>query len=402
MGPTSAHKLIPIRSELLQPGMYVAELDRSWLHSSFPGTGFLITTPSQVGELRQLCRYVYVDPARSETPPADTTPGGAATGGRHGPQGAWPLPLREARRVLDDTLLTVGRIVRDARRQGLVDLDAVGRCAVQLVGQQLAGDEALHWFLRTDDHGSFVQRRAAGTAAVAVTLGRQVGFALPELHALATGGLLLDIGKVAVPVPILAKPGPLEGGEQPYVRRHVERGLELVAGRDVAERAVEMIAGHHERLDGTGYPHGIRGTEIPLFARIAAIADAFDAMTLNRRYAAAMSPHAALRQLDGLRNRKYDAALVTELIRVLGIYPVGTPVEIVDGNLGLVCSQRAHQALRPHIVVTHDARRQPLARPYLTAAGGEAEILRTLPPNIIQLEPARIEHLLQELHQTAA
>lgn len=402
MGPSPAHKLIPIRSELLQPGMYVAELDRSWLHSPFPAMGFLITSPGQIEQLRQVCRYVYVDPDLSEGLPAGGSLAAGLTRPERDPGPGHESPFVEARRVLADTLLGLADIVRGARRQGVVDLGVVSRCATALVDQGTGGSEALHWYLRTDDHGSFVHRRAAGTAVVAMTLGRQIGLDVVELIALATGGLLLDIGKVAVPVPILAKPGPLEGGEQCYVRRHVERGLDLVSGRDVPERALEMIAGHHERVDGSGYPNRLRGTEIPLFARIAAIADAFDAMTLNRRYAAAMSPHAALRQLDGLRDQKFDAALVTELIHALGVYPIGTAVEIVDGSLGLVCGQRRHQPLQPHILVTHDAERQPLAEPRLAATGGGAEILRTLPPNLVHLDPARIGHVLQRLYPPAA
>lgn len=397
MGPSTAHKLILIRSELLQPGMFVAELDRSWLHTPFAEVGFLIASSEQLAQLRQLCRHVYIDPARSEAAPA--TLAELPSSGHHA------RPLAQARIVLKDSLATIAVIVRDARRHGFVDLDATARCASALVEQMLDGAEPFHWLLRTDECGSLLYRRAVGTAAVATTLGRRLGFDRPALEALAVGGLLLDIGKVAVPVPILAKPGALAGAEHVYVRKHVERGLELLSHSltrgKAPPRALEMLAAHHERIDGRGYPQNLRGTEIPLFARIAAIADVFDALTLNRQYAAARSPHSALREVDVRRGTHFDAALVHELIHAIGPYPVGTPVGMMDGSIGFVCGQRLNHPLQPHVLVTHDAQRQPLREVHITASGPE-EILLALPPHVVDVDANRVEDALHDFHQLAA
>jgi HD-GYP domain-containing protein (c-di-GMP phosphodiesterase class II) len=394
MGQSQAHKLILIRSELLQPGMYVAELDRSWLHSPFPSSGFLIDSASQLAEVRSLCRYVYVDAVLSEVPLPVATLAPRPAHSAHA--------LGQARQVLAESLLAIAGIVRGARRQGSIDLGATAQCASRLVDQVMEAPDPLHWCLRTDAQGSLLYRRAVGTAALAVTLGRRLGFDRPALKSLATGGLLLDIGKIAVPVPILAKPGALDGAEEPYVRRHVERGLELVAGRDAPPRAVEMLAAHHERMDGSGYPHGLRGTQIPLFGRIAAIADVFDALMLNRRYAAAMSPHAALRQLDSLRDVRFDGALVSELTHAIGLYPVGTPVELADGGVAFVCGQRVRAPLQPQVIVTHDASRTPLDQSYVVAAAGRREIVRTLPAHVVNLDANRVEAALHAFRDSAA
>lgn len=393
MGSSQARQLIPVRSDQLEPGMYVAELDRPWLHAPFPGAGFLVTTAGQVEQLRQLCRWVYVDPARSEQPRPEPHPAAARA-----PRDRRDAPAA-ARAVLAGSLAAWAGIVRAARRQGIVDLGAVELCAARIAGAVTHGAEALHWCLRLEGAGGLLGRRAIGTAAVAVTLGRRLGLERHALQALAAGGLLLDLGKVAVPVPILAKPGALDGAEEGYVRRHVDRAMELLAGRDVAPRALEMIAGHHERCDGNGYPLGLRGTAIPLFARIAAIADAWDAMTLDRRYAAALSPHAALRELERLRAEKYDAALVDELARALGAFPVGTPVELAGGGYGFVCGQRAGEPLHPHVILTHDADRRPLAEPHLATAAATRDIRRALAPGALRSEATRLEPALQAFHQ---
>ncbi len=197
MGPLPAQKLIPIRSESLAPGMYVAELDRSWLHAPFPATGFLITSAAQLEQLRHLCRYVYVDPAQSEIGLPDGADDPATTGT---PPPAPATTTNGPHQALAEVLHSVAGIVRGARRQGIVDLDSVARCADQIVSQVTRDADALHWCLRVDAHGSFLYRRAVGTAAVASTLGLQLGFDHEALLALATGGLILDLGKIAVPV----------------------------------------------------------------------------------------------------------------------------------------------------------------------------------------------------------
>jgi HD-GYP domain-containing protein (c-di-GMP phosphodiesterase class II) len=297
------------------------------------------------------------------------------------------VAMAEVRRVLDQALRELAIVVRHARRHGRVDAAHLAPCAGRIAALVPHHAQLLFWWLHTGCDAHFLYRRAVGTAVVAAALGEHLGLDPPTLRAVACGGLLLDIGKIAVPVPILAKPTALDGAEQAYVRRHVERGLDMLAAEGVPARSLEMLGGHHERLDGSGYPHGLRGTRIPLFGRLAAIADAYDAMTLNRRYAAGLSPHAALRQLEQLRGEKFDAALVGELMHLLGPYPAGTFVELTDSTLGLVWAHRHSEPRRPQILVTHDASRRALAAPRLA----ENSIQRSLPPHIVPLDMRHLE-----------
>jgi HD-GYP domain-containing protein (c-di-GMP phosphodiesterase class II) len=390
MGLAPAYQLIPVSSQSLQHGMFVAELDRSWLHSPFPAAGFMISSTTQLEQLRSLCHYVYIDPLRSETLPVDEDVAEEEP----------PLPFTAsttdaaptAALALDVILHSLAQVIRGARRQGLVDEAAVRRCAHLVVERVLADADALHWSLRVDAEGSYLHRRAVGTAIVAATLGVQLGFERASLQCLAIGGLLLDLGKIAVPVPILVKSGALIGAEQWYVRLHVERGMQLTARHEWPARVREMIGGHHERLDGSGYPGQLRGTQIPLFARIAAIADAWDAMTLDRRYAAALSPHAALMQLENLSDRYFDAALVHELRRAIGAWPVGTLVELADLRVGLVFAQ--HQLLHPRVIVTHDSARHPLAVPTVLMAAGDVAVRRALAPHSVMVDTAALRPYL--------
>jgi HD-GYP domain-containing protein (c-di-GMP phosphodiesterase class II) len=125
--------------------------------------------------------------------------------------------------------------------------------------------------------------------------------------------------------------------------------------RNIPDRVIDMVSSHHERFDGTGYPHNQRGTAIPLFARIAAIVDTYDAITQERHYAPAISAHNALRYLNGQRRAKFDGALMQEFIHAMGVYPTGTWVELLDGSIGVVCAQDSRWPLAPRVAMVCDA-----------------------------------------------
>ena len=201
-----------------------------------------------------------------------------------------------------------------------------------------------------------LHRRALGSAAYMILFGHQLGFDRVVLEDLGLAGALLDIGKISVPVPILAKPGRLSKHERGFVQRHVRRGLYLVrSAAAIPEVMEESLLAHHERLDGSGYPRGINGTRIPLFGRIAGIVDTYDALTQERRYAEAASPHDALRLVNAGRGSRFDSALVRSFIRAMGIYPTGSWLQLADGRLGIVRRQVPDEPLRPQVALVSDS-----------------------------------------------
>jgi HD-GYP domain-containing protein (c-di-GMP phosphodiesterase class II) len=392
MGATPAHRLIPVNVEQLEPGMFVAELDRSWLHTSLadmPEGGFLIQTQEQITRLRANCRYVYVDLGRSDFQHNERLRELSAA--RH----YTVDPLYNERALLEATAKTLAALIRSARRHGRLDISPLREHAAGITEQILKSPDRLLWVIRTDPAGSYVYRRAIGTAICAAVLAHRLGMDRQTLTETTLGGLLLDIGKVAVPVPILAKPQALDLIEQSYVRRHVERGVELLSHMErIPNRAIEMMMGHHERMDGSGYPHALRDTEIPLFARIAAIADTFDALTLNRRYAAAQSPHDAMQLIDGMGRERFDDALVGEFLYALGVFPTGTEVELMDGSLGIVWAQQPTRPSAPNVAVAIDPDGGELLRPRLLPTHADHAIVRALPPGTVLSDPHRLERSL--------
>jgi HD-GYP domain-containing protein (c-di-GMP phosphodiesterase class II) len=373
--------------------MYVAELDRSWLHTPFAGPGMLVTSAEQIDALARNCHYVYVDPERSQPEArqalAQTSPALPAIAASR---------FTAARNTLAEVVQHLAAAVQDARHHGRMELAPLQRATASLVDEVSANQDACLWLIRLNGASGLLYRRSLGTAIHAVVFGRELGLDRVELGHLAMGGLLLDIGKTSVPVPILAKPGQLNSAERWFIDRHVQQGVSMVRLSDTVDaRVTEMVFGHHERLDGRGYPRRLGGTEIPLFARIAGIVDTFDALTLNRRYATAMSAHDALRYLNTERGEGFDAALLDEFVHALGIYPTGTRVELVDGSLGIVCAQNPEWPLRPTVLLTHGPQGKRMNVPRLLTSGIGGHIARALEPappehETVTLERAIIEH----------
>jgi len=374
--------LVPVQSEQLELGMYVAELDRSWLHTPFEARGFLITQASQIDVLRRSCEYVYVDPTRSEASTLLYLEAEHAAPQVNGETtyNDDVLDLNGCREVLQEATSQIAATIRAARRVARLEITPIARRLDDFIDHVLEWPDAVQWLLATDPSHGYLNRRSLGTAVFSIIFGRHLGLDGDALRELALGALILDIGKTTVPITILSKPQRLNSVERSFARRHVDHSVTLLRlNARLEQRVVDMVGGHHERLDGSGYPHHISGTEISLYARIAGIADSFDAMTQDRGYANARSGHAALRYLNTWRNIKFDAALVDEFIHAVGVYPVGTSVEMVDGSFGTVCGQNPGEPKRPNVLLSRDAGGQALEKQRVVEPTPSRRIRRALP-----------------------
>jgi HD-GYP domain-containing protein (c-di-GMP phosphodiesterase class II) len=153
--------------------------------------------------------------------------------------------------------------------------------------------------------------------AYSLAIGKRLGLSAGDLRSLALAAEMHDVGKIGVPDHILGKPGPLDDDERDEMRRHAPRGHEIASRTKALAPVADIIRAHHERLNGAGYPDGLRGDEIPLLARIIAVADSYDAMTSQRPYRAPMPQSAAIAELRRVRGIELDARCIDALIASL-------------------------------------------------------------------------------------
>ncbi len=202
-------------------------------------------------------------------------------------------------------------------------------------------------------------------AVYLLSLGRHLGYPPQRLQQFATIGMLLDIGKLFVDRALLTKTGPLEAEEVRAVQRHVQLGLEaLTPDGDLQQNIVDGIAQHHERVDGSGYPKGLNSDTIGMEGKLAAIVDSFAAMTSPRTYAPVMTAYQAMRELYRQTGSHFQESLVDKFVQAVGMFPVGSVVQLSGGEIAAVVRHNRHRRLEPCVLVLTDKDRQVLDSPF--------------------------------------
>jgi HD-GYP domain-containing protein (c-di-GMP phosphodiesterase class II) len=353
------YRKIPVAE--LQVGMYVSELDRPWLETPFLFQGFYVQSDEEIAAVRSHCKLVVVDTQREDDRPQPPTTRVPAR------------PLVEAMRELKDEIrqatgihtsvaASIEDVLGELKNAGKLNVHRLEAAVVPMVDSVLRNPAAMSCLMRIRRKGGYLYSHSLASSVWATVLGREIGLERDALRAIALGAMLLDVGKTRIPEAILAKPGKLDPRELALMRRHVEFSLEIVqeAG-DVDPRVLEMVANHHERHDGSGYPRGLKSDEITLYGRIAGVVDTYDAMITSRPYASTQSSYGALRQLRSLAGVEFDSELVNHFTQAIGMFPTGTLVLLNTGEVGVVTAQSRIRRLRPEIMIILDAEKQPLA-----------------------------------------
>ncbi len=356
-------KQIPV--EQLKPGMYVTELDRPWLGTPFVFQGFPITSAHQIDQLRQCCKSVVIDLERESSEDSHD---------RHGLTEASLLgPVVYAKVTSVEKELGAARAAYTAldksiqeafdklREEGELDLDSL-RGPVRSITRSIERNPDAMMLLcslrRKSDSG---YNRAITTLIHMITFGRFLQFPGERLLLLGLAGTLLNVGKIRLPDSILQKKGALTDEERALAKAHVMHSVELIRAAPRLSKSVEdVVIQHRERLDGSGYPQGLRGRQISVDGAIAGLVDRYCALTSVRPYAKQVASSTALNMLYKLRGTHFDELLVEKFIQCTGIYPVGSAVELNTGEIGIVIAQNLERRLRPRVMVILDAALTPI------------------------------------------
>jgi|AntRauTorcE11898_2_1112593.scaffolds.fasta_scaffold13328_2 putative nucleotidyltransferase with HDIG domain len=356
IGQTLQRVRLPV--DLLQIGMHVVKLDRPWTQIPVLFQGFTIDSEAQASLLRQYCEWVVVENDIETL--ADALDKAAELKKRT----VQPLPetrslaqeIPRASQIWLDAQNLINDLTRAIEEGHNVRLEEARPVIIECVKSIKANASAMFWMSRVKSRDAYTAEHCLRVAIFTVAFARFLGLPDEDLHVAGMCGLLHDLGKLHVPDHILNKPGPLNCEELAVMKNHTHFGYELMKSDPALDSIISDVSRHHhERIDGRGYPDQLEDWQISRFARIVAIVDAFDAMTSDRCYRDGMPSSDAIRVLFQNRGTQFDAEMVEAFIRMVGIYPPGTLVELSTGEVALIVAVHPGKKLQPRVEVLLDA-----------------------------------------------
>jgi HD-GYP domain-containing protein (c-di-GMP phosphodiesterase class II) len=388
---------VPVQQ--LRPGMFVCDLQTHWLYHSFWRKEFLIEDEATLARLRQdPIREVVIDTRRG----VDVEPGidrrllddrerfaalderiqEAARQRRAHVRQA--VSLEEERRRMQffrrDAMATMHRLMESIRLGRRADIASTEPMIEKMMRSVQQHPDALIPLLQIKDN--YGHQHSLSVAAMVLAFGTTLGIGEDVLRQAAQGALLKDVGSLRIPEGILQKPDRLTDYEMRVVRRHVfDSQLILEDSAGMTEMMLDVVAHHHERVDGTGYPHALAGDQVPMHAQLAAIVDVYDALTSDRPYQQRMEPNDALRHLYSRAGSDFREDLLKAFIRTVGVYPVGSLVRLDSSYLAVVTEVHRDKLLQPQVLVMFDTRIDRYVNPFPLDLARKVE-----PPAIIGVE----------------
>lgn len=245
--------------------------------------------------------------------------------------------------------------VKAAQALRKMDIDAALDVAGEITDELSMNGEISVNLVSLRTNSDYTYKHSVNVAVLSVLTGMGIGLKKPMLKELAASGLLHDIGKINIPLETLEKAGPLTEEEYELIKKHSEFGYEKIKDDITISSKTKMgVFMHHENVDGTGYPMGLRGDQIYMFAKIIHIADVYDAITSERTYKKAQTPNEAIEFLMKNAGSMFQPEYVKAFITYIPVYPKGRNVILSDGNVAVVVENRQHNTLYPVIRLLSD------------------------------------------------
>jgi putative nucleotidyltransferase with HDIG domain len=356
-----------ISVDQLTVGMHLKEFCGSWMEHPFWRTGFVITDPKDIQTiLASSIKEVWIDSSKG----LDVSPGSVvvteveseaqveaemrqvAAVQRVIAPVSISAEIEKAAKICAQSKRAVMSMFQEARMGNAVDTGGARQMVEEISDSVSRNPGALISLARLKTADDYTYMHSVAVCAMMVALARQLGLDEEQTRLAGLAGLMHDLGKAAMPMDVLNKPGKLTDAEFSVIKTHPVEGYRLLkTGKDVDEIVLDVCLHHHEKTDGSGYPKGLKADEISLFAKMGAVCDVYDAITSNRPYKSGWDPAESLRKMAEWANGHFDGKVFQAFVKSLGIYPIGSLVKLSSGRLGVVVDQTSKSLTTPCVKV---------------------------------------------------
>ncbi len=345
-------KKLKITVDDLRFGMYISELDKSWLDTPFLFQGFVLSTQEEVKTLRDHCQYVWVDPEKSTLeykPLAKMEEDAQKTNEMASEYQRTHNAFVEARESTNQLLSRLDT-------SQLLNVSSATSTVQNCVDSIMRNSNAMLWMSKIRHSDNYTSEHCLNVCILSIAFGKYLGKKGDELEALGLCGLLHDVGKVKIPKSILNKPSKFLPEEWEIMKSHAKEGYLLLkaSGDEKLSEMMQVARDHHERADGFGYPDSKTGDQLSWQTKVVSLTDAFDAMTAHRCYSPSITPSKAVSIIKKDAGTAFDLELAKQFIEFIGPYPPGTIVELHNGRLGIVMERNTEFKHLPNILVVQE------------------------------------------------
>lgn len=387
-----------ISTKELKVGMFIQQMQGAWFDHPFWRKSFLLKDPDDLSKLlASNITSVQIDTEKSLVPVGDEVVTDTLVNDAVGEfaitesekAGTQRVPASEeyhkAINLINTSKASVQRMFGEARMGKAMNAEDALPLVNDIMASVSRNQGVITSLVRLKSKDDYTYMHSVAVSALMIALARELRLNEEQTRQAGLAGLYHDVGKMAIPDDILNKPAALSDEEFIMMRKHSEFGHAILSrSKQIDEVCLDVCLHHHEKIDGTGYPHKMKGSEISLFAKMGAVCDVYDAITSNRPYKAGWEPGVSLHRMAQWTGH-FDQDILKAFVKCIGIYPIGSLVKLKSGRLAVVIDQSEASLLTPVVKVIFSTKSKLRIQPeivHLAKIGGRDEILGHEDPRV--------------------